>query len=150
MSRRPHPAPIIPASNRLLLAVEGAVSRFPNCHRHSTGKKLADAAEDAAVIVQATWRAKKTPDLQLQLINQFIDLNERIKLRLQVAFRLNCFRSANAFGEIARCAKDIGTQAGAWKRSIEAHLHGQNPPPSESAERSLTLSTRATCKQVNP
>ena len=148
MNRRP--APVVTESERLMVEIESAVSAFPRNHRYTIGQSIRKHALESTLSAHDAWRAVRSPQQQHSHLRSLIAHNDRLKLLLQTAHRLQAFTSRGRFEAIAVLASNVGRQAGAWQRRLQQqHLQGQNPAAAQQPERPASMSTRATPTGVN-
>ena len=133
--------PIAKASERLLLDIEQAVSRFPRRHRYTAGAELRGQAFKVTEIVHRAWRDRSRQVEWADALRWEID---NLKIRLQLCSRLHAFTSFGQFELLARQAKALGKQAGGWHRQLSSrHPTGQNAQGGPAhAQRAQKLSTR--------
>ena len=141
-----HAPPIVKMAERMLFEIEQAVRGFSRFDKYQTGKALRDQAR---VVLNFAHRSSSEPERRRQLVNRLSHEIDMLKSELQTASSLRAFRSRNKFEELARLAKELGAQAGGWKKDL--HRNVQNAvPPSSDRQRAQTLSTQAASREANP
>jgi hypothetical protein len=127
---------IIKAADSLHEAIERAVPGFPRKHRHLLGQDIRKEALSSALLAQRAMMSKGAA--QRQALDDLCHANDRLKQLLQMAHRLQCFRSMGHFEAIAVQARSVGRQCGALRKSQRQHPHGQNAgafaPPAASRD----------------
>src|SRR5581483_7425854 len=104
---------------------------FPRKRRYTLGTELRHDALNLVLLAQQVFRATRDRQRQLVHIEALSDTIDQLRLRLQLAMRLQCLSWAR-FEALIRLVRDLGRQCGAWRRSI-LHGKGQNPPASAPA-----------------
>ncbi len=137
--------PVVKLAERMLAEVELTVCKFTRYHKYTVGTELRRRAWNVAEVAQRAWRDR---DNRGQWTSALVWAVDDLKLGLQLAKQINAFPSFPKFEELARLAADLGRQVGGWHRQL--HPNGQNAVrPQAPLQRPSTLSTQATCQQVN-
>ena len=140
--------PIVKSAERLLLEVEKAVSSFPRKYRYSLGGDLRCGALDAVLLSQEAFRFSRDKGKQAAVMDRLAEAIDKIKVRLQLGQRLQCYSFAR-FEEIGRIAADLGKQCGGWQKQIREHMKGQIPAAVSRRERPQILSTGIASHEAN-
>ncbi len=140
---------IVTEAERLLFQIEKATAKFPRDYRHTLGGDLREDATNAVLLGQEAARASKHPSRQISLLWKMSSLIDRIKLRIDMAERLQCI-SLEWAGLITEIAGSCGRQCGGWLKQADTTLKGQSPDAHGRQERALTLSTGAASQEAYP
>lgn len=136
--------PIVKLTERVLADVELAVRSFPRYHKYSVGEDLRRDARAVARSAIRAWRDHEHRGERLEALTAAVD---DLKLTLQVAKRVEAFKSFRQFEALARVVSNLGRQCGGWQRK---HLKGQNRTTPPSAGRAQTLSARGASNEAHP
>jgi hypothetical protein len=115
--------PIARVAERLLLEIEQAVRAFPRYHRYTVGAELRTEAMALAVLTHRAWRDRAN---QVAHVRQLVWAIDAFKLRLQLASQVRAFASFAQFEQIYRTTRELGQQAGGWRK--QQSPVGQNAP----------------------
>ena len=148
---KPFVAPIVADSQRLLRGVVAVCADFPQRFKFILADRLVALALDSLLLGQRAARAgKKKPEIQLPLVVNLIDLNDRLQALLDVACEAKCFKSLGQYEAILDVAEKVGAQAEGWKNQISSALPSkQNPDASSRRECLGALSTDAASAEAN-
>lgn len=139
-----HEAPqIVQLAERVLLEIEAAVCGFPRYHKYAIGAELRNEARAVARAAHRAWRDR---DDKAERIRELAVAIDNLKLSLQIAQRLQAFKSFAQFEAISRIVSDLGRQCGGWQKK---HLTSQNCQASAPGGRAQILSARDTSQGVN-
>lgn len=137
--------PIVKAAERLLLAIEQAVRRFPRYHKYTHGTRL---REQAMAIARLTHRAWRDPAHRAMWTTKLIWAVDDLKLSLQLGKQIEAFVSFAQFEMLARLCSDLGKQCGGWRK--QQHRNSQNAAKGPlSQQRAEILSSQAALR-ANP
>ncbi|HEY1898619.1 MAG TPA: four helix bundle protein [Steroidobacteraceae bacterium] len=135
--------PLVKQAESLQAQIELAAARFPRAHRYSLGTELRSDAMAVVRLGHKAWRAK-FPEA---LLDQLSDAIDDLKLRLQLAQRIQAFASFAQFEALAREAASLGRQCGGLRK--KRPVSGQNARGEPPAQRSRSLSSRAASSEAN-
>ena len=113
--RQTNALPIWRDAQRLLLAVERAVSTFPRRHRFGLGEDLRRLAQRICRRVNRAWRAPAMRQVELERLVWDVD---DLKTLLQLGKELRVFSSFREFQDLAELAVQLGKQSGGWRRRL--------------------------------
>ena len=127
---------IIKASDSLLETVERAVPGFPKKYRYQLGQDIRHEALQGSI--RAQYALMVQGGAQVGQLDRLSASNDRLKLLLQTAHRVQCFKSAGQFEALAELARSVGRQCGALRKAKRQHPHGQSAgassPPAASRD----------------
>ncbi len=109
--------PIWRDANRLLVAIEQAVRRFPRYHKYALGT---DLRRQAMAVCRLILRAADKDDGQLARVCRVVDAVDDLKLQIQLGKELEAFASFAEFQVIAELAVTVGKQSGGWRKRLAA------------------------------
>ena len=118
--------PIWRDANRLLVHIERAVRQFPRYHKYALGS---DLRHQARSVCRCLLQATSATDERLSRVEVLIAQVDELKLLIQLAKELECFRSFAEFQAIAELAVVVGKQSGGWRKRLAA-VGGPNRAPS--------------------
>jgi uncharacterized membrane-anchored protein YjiN (DUF445 family) len=136
--------PIVKLTETVLVEVELAVRSFPRYHKYSVG---ADLRRDAREVARAAIRAWRDHEHRGDRLGELAAAIDDLKLTLQLAQRVEAFKSFKQFEALARTISNLGRQCGGWQRK---HLKGQNRTATTPAGRAQTLSARGASNEAHP
>jgi len=140
-----HEAPaIVKCAERVLVEMEQVVRGFARYHKYSIGADLRASTSKVARLAHRAWRDHAHRADWISRLNFAID---DLKLSLQVAKRIEAFRSFAQFEAIIRLVSDLGRQCGGWQRK---HPKGQNDQAAMPGQRAQILSARDASQEANP
>ncbi|MCK5770902.1 four helix bundle protein [Algiphilus sp.] len=138
--------PIVKQAERLLVDIEEAVRRFPRYHKYTHGAELRTAAMRVTRLTHRAWRDRRQ---QAHWLDELVWAIDELKITMQLGQRVRAYSSLRQFEHIARQARQLGKQAGGWRK--QQHPKGQNPAPPAASECAQTLSTRtASAQEATP
>jgi len=136
---------IVILAERVLAEIETIVGSFARRHKYSVGAELRDAARLTA---RAAYRAWHNQANRLECIRRLIYAVDDLKLELQIAKRVQAFKSFAQFESLARLISNLGQQCGGWQK--EQQRKSQNQRAVAPVERAQILSAHDTSQEVNP
>ncbi len=136
--------PIVRLTEQVLVEVELAVRAFPRYHKYNVGADLRRDARDVARAAIRAWRDQAQRGDRLEELSAAVD---DLKLTLNLAKRVEAFKSFRQFEALARVVFNLGRQCGSWHRK---HLKGQNRATQQSIGRAQTLSARGASNEAYP
>ena len=113
--------PIWRDANRLLVAIEQAVHRFPRYHKYALGT---DLRRQAMGVCRLILRAADKGDDQLARVARVVDAVDDLKLQIQLGKELKAFASFTEFQAIAELAVAVGKQSGGWRKRLSSKQCG--------------------------
>jgi len=137
--------PVVKLSQRVLAAVEIAVTRFPRKHRFRCGDDLRDDARTSARCAAKAWRDF---DRRLERLEQLADAIDDLKLSLQLSKDVEAFRSFAEFEVLARLVNDLGRQCGGWQKTERRKGQSRQAVPPDG--RAPILSARDASAEAHP
>jgi hypothetical protein len=135
--------PIVKLTETVLVEIEQAVRGFARYHKYTVG---ADLRRDALAVARTAIRAWRDPAGRTERLAALDTAVDDLKLTMQLAQRLEAFKSFRQFEALARTISNLGRQCGAWQRK---HLKGQNRAALPSG-RAQTLSARDASTEAHP
>lgn len=137
--------PVVTLAERVLVEIEQAVRQFPRYHKYAVGDEI---RYDARAVARLTHRAWRYSEDRGRWLLELVDRVDDLKLNLQIAKRVEAFRSFKQFEAIARLVSDLGRQCGGWQKQ---HRQGQNrTAPTAVPGRAQILSARDASYGANP
>jgi hypothetical protein len=109
--------PIWRDANRLLVAIEQAVRRFPRYHKYTLGT---DLRRQAMNVCRLILRAADKGEDQVARVARVVDAVDDLKLQVQLGKELKAFASFSEFQAIAELAVVVGKQSGGWRKRLAA------------------------------
>lgn len=129
---------IAKTAERLLVQIELAVRGFPRYHKFAVG---GDLRRDAMHAYRCVDRALRDSGRRITRLHELKSAIDDLRLTIQLAKRLEAFRSFGQFEACARELASLGRQCGGWLKS--SHAKGQNrSAASVAGQRAQILSSR--------
>lgn len=107
--------PIWRDANRLLLAIEQAVRRFPRYHKYTLGT---DLRHQAMRLCRLIHRAFAAGNDQSQQVEEIVTAVDDLKLSIQLGKELAVFQSFSEFQAITELTVAVGRQSGGWRKRL--------------------------------
>jgi hypothetical protein len=134
-----HAPPIVKLAECLLLEIERAVRQFSRFDRHPTGD---DLRAQVRKVLRLARQAYAEPRYRRDLVDDLVREIDTLKGELQIAALLRAFTSKARFEQLARICRELGMQAGGWKKDLHrSSQNGQSQP--RHGQRGQILSTPA-------
>lgn len=131
-------------ADRMMVMVEQAVRTFPRYHKYAIG---ADIRRDAMKVFRCVDRAWHQADRRVLRLRELSFAVDDLRLTMQVAQRIEAFRSFGQFEAIAREVTSLGKQCGGWLNQLQGK--GQNGP-APAGQRAQILSARSASAEARP
>jgi len=135
--------PIVQLAERVLVEIEEAVRVFPRYHKYAVGAELREQARHVARAAHRAWRDHKRRG---EWISRLVFAIDDLKLSLQIAKRVQAFKSFAQFEALARLTSNLGRQCGGWQKQ---HQKGQNQQAALPDGRAQILSARDASQGAN-
>jgi hypothetical protein len=124
--------------------METVVRGFSRYHKYSIG---ADLRESTMTVARYAHRAWRDQGRRGEWINRLVFAVDDLKLSMQIAKRVQAFRSFSQFEALVRIISDLGRQCGGWQNK---HPKGQNDQARTPDRRAQILSARDASQGANP